>query len=225
MKIAMNTRCFLLAMLFALGMTSLVAAESGGAGGIHFIVGPSSHPPGTHEVAAGARLLKYCLERSGIQAMPKTHLHEGWPESPGALSGARAIVFCGDQFPPARFKNTGAILEQLSRLADQRCGFVAIHYAIGVNRPAADEAGTTPPALTRLTDGRLALTYGYRKPIAGPTSIRAKISEDDGATWGGELILRSGGGDEDIGYTRNRPAARRQDRHALLLAGKREGRA
>ncbi|MBM4082811.1 MAG: DUF1565 domain-containing protein, partial [Planctomycetes bacterium] len=44
---------------------------------------------------------------------------------------------------------------------------------------------------------------GYRKPIAGPTSIRAKISADDGATWGEELILRTGGGDEDIGYTRN----------------------
>jgi len=69
--------------------------------------------------------------------------------------------------------------------------------------PVGDEAGTTPPALTRLHDGRLVLTYGYRKPIKGPTSIRAKISEDDGATWGGELILRNGGGDEDIGYTRN----------------------
>jgi len=52
-------------------------------------------------------------------------------------------------------------------------------------------------------DGRLVLTYGYRKRIKGPTSIRARISADDGATWGGELILRSGGGDEDIGYTRN----------------------
>ncbi|MBM3822362.1 MAG: hypothetical protein FJ404_05665 [Verrucomicrobia bacterium] len=131
----MNTRSFVLASLLALGMTSLFAAESGGAGGIHFIVGPSNHPPGTHEVAAGARLLKYCLEHSGLQALPKTHLHEGWPENPGTLSGARAIVFCGDQFPPARFKNTGAILEQLSWLADQRCGFVAIHYAIGVNPP------------------------------------------------------------------------------------------
>jgi hypothetical protein len=48
----------------------------------------------------------------------------------------------------------------------------------------------------------LVLTYGYRKPRAGPTSIRAKISEDDGATWGEELILRTGGGDEDIGYAR-----------------------
>ena len=69
--------------------------------------------------------------------------------------------------------------------------------------PVGNEAGTTPPALTKLSDRRLVLTYGYRKPLAGPTSIRAKISEDEGKTWGEELILRSGGGDEDIGYTRN----------------------
>ncbi len=69
--------------------------------------------------------------------------------------------------------------------------------------PVGNEAGTTPPALTKSPDGRLVLTYGYRKPLKGPTSIRAKISEDEGATWGGELILRTGGGDEDIGYTRN----------------------
>ena len=69
--------------------------------------------------------------------------------------------------------------------------------------PVGDEAGTTPPALTRLSDGRLVLTYGHRKPLRGPTSIRAKISRDDGRTWGEEIILRSGGGDEDIGYTRN----------------------
>lgn len=57
--------------------------------------------------------------------------------------------------------------------------------------------------MTRLADGRLVLTYGYRKPMHGPTSIRAKVSEDHGATWGEELILRTGGGCEDIGYTRN----------------------
>ena len=69
--------------------------------------------------------------------------------------------------------------------------------------PVGDEAGTTPPALSRLADGRLVLTYGCRKPPTGPTSIRAKLSDDDGRTWSEDLILRSGGGDEDIGYTRN----------------------
>lgn len=69
--------------------------------------------------------------------------------------------------------------------------------------PVGPEAGTTPPALTRLEDGRLVLTYGYRKPLRGPTSIRARISGDEGESWGEELVLRTGGGDEDIGYTVN----------------------
>lgn len=47
------------------------------------------------------------------------------------------------------------------------------------------------------------LTYGHRKPMRGPTSIRARISSDQGASWAKELILRNGGGDKDIGYTRN----------------------
>ena len=72
-----------------------------------------------------------------------------------------------------------------------------------ISQPVGNEAGTTPPALTRLKNGKLVLTYGYRKPLKGPTSIRAKISVDDGKTWGEEIILRNGGGDEDIGYTRN----------------------
>ena len=72
-----------------------------------------------------------------------------------------------------------------------------------VSTPVGNEAGTTPPALTMLDDGRLVLTYGYRKPIKGPTSIRGRISKDAGQTWGDELILRTGGGDEDVGYTRN----------------------
>jgi hypothetical protein len=102
---------------------------------IHFIIGPPTHPPGTHEVAAGVRLLKHCVgQASSLSPLPAA-LHEGWPEKPESLAGARVIVFCGDQFPPARFKNTAAILEQLSRLADQGWGFVAVHYAIGVNRP------------------------------------------------------------------------------------------
>jgi hypothetical protein len=164
-------------------------------------------------VVAGARLLKHCVDQASSLSTLPTALHEGWPEKPESLAGARVIVFCGDQFSPVRFKNTAAILKQWSRLADQGCGFVAVHYAIGVNRPAADNAwvqamldrlfgsfsnfipvaeGGTVPRVMQAT-----IT-----PIKGPTSIRARISDDDGAPWGEELVLRTGGGDEDIGYTR-----------------------
>jgi hypothetical protein len=32
--------------------------------------------------------------------------------------------------------------------------------------------------------------------------MRAKISEDQGRTWGEEIVLRDGGGDHDLGYPR-----------------------
>ncbi len=69
-----------------------------------------------------------------------------------------------------------------------------------VNRPVGDTGrGGNPPTLTRLLDGRLCLTYGYRD---APYRICAKLSEDEGETWGAEIVLRDNGGDHDIGYPR-----------------------
>lgn len=62
-----------------------------------------------------------------------------------------------------------------------------------------DTGRGNPPALIRLRDGRLVLTYGYR---AEPFGIRARISEDEGKSWGDDIILRSDGGNWDLGYTR-----------------------
>src|SRR5690606_6805639 len=56
-----------------------------------------------------------------------------------------------------------------------------------------------PGDLVRMADGRIACVYGYRMP---PFGIRARVSEDDGATWGRELILRDDGGSWDVGYPR-----------------------
>ena len=69
-----------------------------------------------------------------------------------------------------------------------------------MNRPVERTGvGGNPPTLTQLHDGRLCLIYGYRD---APHSIRAKLSEDDGETWGEEIILRDDGGNPDIGYPR-----------------------
>ncbi len=57
-----------------------------------------------------------------------------------------------------------------------------------------------PPMLNRLQDGRLCLTYGFR---AYPYSIRARLSADQGKTWGPQIILRDDGTDRDIGYVRS----------------------
>jgi hypothetical protein len=43
------------------------------------------------------------------------------------------------------------------------------------------------------------ITYGYR---LAPYGIRARISGDQGKSWGNEIILRDDGGSWDLGYTR-----------------------
>lgn len=53
-----------------------------------------------------------------------------------------------------------------------------------------------PSHLLRLRDGRLMMTYGYRRP---PRGNHARISEDDGRTWSEPIVL-SEDGTGDIGY-------------------------
>jgi BNR repeat-like domain len=56
-----------------------------------------------------------------------------------------------------------------------------------------------PANLVELSDGRIACVYGVRHR---PFGIRARVSEDGGATWGTEFILRDDGGSWDLGYPR-----------------------
>ena len=57
-----------------------------------------------------------------------------------------------------------------------------------------------PPMLNKLADGRLCLTYGFR---GYPYSIRARLSSDNGKSWGPQIVLREDGTDRDIGYVRS----------------------
>jgi len=61
------------------------------------------------------------------------------------------------------------------------------------------ELGGNPPCLLNLGDGRIVLTYGYRR---APYGIRARLSHNHGLSWGDEYILRQDGGGPDLGYTR-----------------------
>ncbi len=64
-----------------------------------------------------------------------------------------------------------------------------------------DECGDgNPPSLIRLKDGRLCLTYGYRSE---PFSICARLSGDEGRTWGPIRTLRTDGAGQDMGYCRS----------------------
>jgi hypothetical protein len=71
--------------------------------------------------------------------------------------------------------------------------------------------GGNPPAMIRLRDGRLCLTYGYRDP---PYGMRARLSEDNGLSWGAEVRLRDGAGNHDIGYPR---AVQRLDGQVVVV--------
>ena len=66
--------------------------------------------------------------------------------------------------------------------------------------PVPDTGEGNPAAMLRLSDGRICVTYGVR---AEPFGIRARLSGDEGRTWGRQIILRDDGGGRDLGYPRS----------------------
>jgi sialidase-1 len=54
-----------------------------------------------------------------------------------------------------------------------------------------------PSHLLRLRDGRLLMTYGYRR---APFGNQARISSDHGATWSPPIVLSDDGASGDLGY-------------------------
>lgn len=79
-------------------------------------------------------------------------------------------------------QDNGATWEFLSKIADAE---------------GTDKRNGNPPSLVRLADGRLCAMYGYR---GAPLGMRAKISADEGKTWGEEIILRGDAATWDMGY-------------------------
>lgn len=69
-----------------------------------------------------------------------------------------------------------------------------------LGKPVSDLGEGNPPSLIILKDGSLCLTYGVRSE---PYSICAKISKDNGRTWGKQITLRNDGAGRDIGYVRS----------------------
>jgi hypothetical protein len=62
------------------------------------------------------------------------------------------------------------------------------------------EHNGNPPSILRLKDGRLCVTYGFR---AEPFVMCAKLSSDNGETWGKPIILRCCARNWDFGYSRS----------------------
>jgi Neuraminidase (sialidase) len=65
--------------------------------------------------------------------------------------------------------------------------------------PVDDTGEGNPPAMVKMSDGRVCLVYGDRKE---PFSICATISNDKGKTWSKVYTLRDDGSGRDIGYPR-----------------------
>jgi len=154
-----------------------------------------------------------------FMAAAKDDGKEGWPFCVRTRDGARTWEFLswigpqpadgGYAIMPStvRLSETG-LLTMIRRKAikgDERLYWIEAYTSQDngkswefLNKPTETLEGN-PGHLIRLKDDRLLLTYGYR---ASPYGIRAKLSSDNGQSWGEEIILRDDGGNWDLGYPR-----------------------
>jgi type 1 glutamine amidotransferase len=107
------------------------------------LVGPSNHPPGTHEVAAGGRLLAWALENMSNVPDVKANVYYEWPGE-NVLAEAAALVFIGDVFPLQRWPGREENLAALGRLAAKGKGIVCLHYATGLQKNDVGPNGEHP---------------------------------------------------------------------------------
>ena len=118
---------------FSLGLASLVAATAarGAETRVLIIVGPTSHPPGTHEVAASGRLLQYCVEHMTDIPGVKAEVVYEWPDQ-ALRDAASTVILLGDTFPAMRLPDTQRNLRQLGEMMERGGGIVCIHFSTGL---------------------------------------------------------------------------------------------
>ncbi|MCX7014738.1 MAG: ThuA domain-containing protein [Candidatus Sumerlaeota bacterium] len=115
------------------------------------VVGPSKHPPGTHEVAAGARLIQSLLDHAqGVPPMAADVIYE-WPKDKTILDGAATLVFTGDLFPGETLENSAEVMADLTDLMNRGRGMVCLHFATGLRQQHMKESEDHP--LLRWTGG------------------------------------------------------------------------
>jgi type 1 glutamine amidotransferase len=121
---------FLFVLLFATTFQSQSLAVEPAR--ILIVVGPSTHPPGSHEVAAGGRLMQHCLQNmSNVPAVKAEVVYE-WPQEQAVLDAVDSLVFIGDTFPAQRWPDSATILAQIDSMMARGCGIVCVHYATGL---------------------------------------------------------------------------------------------
>jgi type 1 glutamine amidotransferase len=125
-----SNRCTLLAAMLCSSVTLHASAVAQPAR-VLIVVGPTDHPPGTHEVASGGRLMKHCLETMANVPGVKADVVYEWP-SQTLRDGASTVVFIGDTFPANRLPNPAQNLADLDAMMRRGCGIVCVHYATGL---------------------------------------------------------------------------------------------
>lgn len=135
--------CLLLAAIAGPGISGRVVAAETATTNVVFLVGPSTHPPGTHEVGAGARLLAHCIETAKNIPPVRAKVYDKWPGE-AALRDAATLVMTGDIFPPERMEGPEKIKADLAKLMDRGCGLVCLHYATGLRAQYVAADGSHP---------------------------------------------------------------------------------
>lgn len=145
-------------LLWTLSSTAARSTE------ILVVVGPSSHPPGSHEVAAGGRLLAHALEHAENLRGVRTEVVTEWPQDRKRLDAVAAVVFIGDTFPPMRMPQSERIMQELAAMTARGCGIVCLHYATGLR--AEDVAADGEHPLLHWMGGYFATRCKHHQSIA-----------------------------------------------------------
>ena len=114
------------------------------------VIGPSNHPPGSHEVSAGGRLMADCINRAqgllvnaGKERL-RAEAIASWPTDRAVLDAARTLVFIGDTFPGERMEDSERVMNDIATMMKRGCGIVCVHYATGLRAEDVADDGDHP---------------------------------------------------------------------------------
>jgi type 1 glutamine amidotransferase len=128
------------------------------------VIGPSTHPPGTHEVAASGRLLAHALGNMNNMPGVTAQVVDEWPSDPAVRRTASSIVFIGDIFPPMRMPDPTRTLADVAEMMARGAGMVCIHYATGLRAEDVADDGAHP--LLHWTGGYFATRGKHHQSVA-----------------------------------------------------------
>ena len=97
--------------------------------------------------------------------------------------------------------NDGSIVAQIRNgnpnNSDENLQIVSKDGGATWTKPRAIGVWGIPSFLSKLNDGRLLMTYGYRR---APLGIQARVSDDNGETWSDAMQIYGDGKTGDVGY-------------------------